>query len=585
MKIARAFLVACLVSSGIIITSCRPPVLNKETAARDNTVLVRADRGYALTRSGFFDILYRSRMMVYGGVVAEPDARWLLDSLVLDTLTGFAADDLDIGKYYNDNWTFRMRYHTALIGKYCDLNVAEKVKVDSQEVVDYHQKHPDMFTLKEQAYIYHIMTSPKAFLEGHDSLLYRALTPDSLAKAVRDYAFHLRRLVDSGMPFKEVATRFSQDVTTKDRGGDMGWVSKGVYRAPFDSVVFALKPGEYSQPYLDQDGWHVLLMSDYLPEGPSPLDRPDFYTQAEQALVTERQGILLKKIVDSLSKGMDLKINDKILDTDLLLVADSIWAGVVNTVDTIDVQMMKTTDDAYRGRYRVSNTTANMKKAIINSLASWLLLAQAARRDKVDTLPDMKVEWHRLHHSGGKSLLIQRWWDRDWKPSDSAIAEYYKQHPGEFLVEKPLTVQQIVSKDSVTALFLRDQAMSGIDFMQLAKEYYPGESNVRQALADLGKIGPRDVDTNFYMAAFGTPVGEVSMPVKTQYGWHIIKVLAHEESKSLDKAKPQIAVKLEDQFRRAEMLKKKDKLAALYHAEYVGKLTPVFLEPVAYRTK
>lgn len=565
--------------------ACQPPTINKETAQTNATVLATADRGYALTVRDFYDALYKSIIEIKGGYLANSVTQWLLDSTILDTLTGFAADDFDLSKFYGDYWVYKERYTALLVDKYYTLNITPQSTVDSAEVIEYHKKHADRFSLLEQAFVYHVMASPTTFKTGPDSSLYKNMSPDSLDDAVRDYIFHLRRLVDSGMSFKEVASRYSHDATTKNEAGAMGWVTKGVYQPPFDSVLFLLKPGEYSHPYRDPGGWHMLMMADYLAAGPSPIDRPEFFDQVKQLMTNARRAAVVKAITDSLSKGIDLKVNQMVLDTDVFKVADSIWCAVVNGVDTIDVQTIKTMDDTYRTRYRVANTTPDMKKVIIGSFVQRQLLVQAARRDGLDTLPDVKAQQHLMRHSAGKSVLIRQWFDRAWQPSDSAIADYYNRHQKQFLVEKPLTVQQILTKDSATALFLRDQAMAGVDFMELAREYYPGEATVREALADLGKIGPRDVDSTFYVAAYGTPVGEVSMPVKSRYGYHIIKVIDHNDSRSLDDARLEIVQTFTEQYRRNEMLKHKAELGKRYNLRHTNRVGRVFLEPVAYRTR
>jgi parvulin-like peptidyl-prolyl isomerase len=585
MRTKRFYLGVIALVLAAFLGACTPPTINKETAKSNMTVLATADRGYALTVKDFYDYLYRSRSKVDGGYLTDAEARWMLDSLILDTLTGFAADDLDLGKYYHDYWTFKTRYTSIVTNEYFERNIAAKISVDTAEVLAYHKAHVDRYTLHEQAMAYHIMASPITFKSGPDSIMYRKMTPEQLDDAVRGHIEHLHRLIDSGMSFKEVAAKYSQDVTTKNEGGSMGWVTKGVFRPPFDSVLFALKPGEYSKPYRDQDGWHILMLADYLPAGPTPMDRPAFFDQVKHAVIGEHQAELAKKIADSLSKGADIQINQMVLDTDVFLVPDSLWCAVVNTVDTVDVQMIKTTDDAYRSRFRINNTTPEMKRAIITGYVNRLLMYQAARRDGLDTLPDIRNQRQQLWHAAGKSLLVRLWYDRAWRPSDSAIADYYAKHPNQFLVDKPLTVQQIVTKDSATALFLRDQAMAGVDFMQLAKEYYPGEPSVREALADLGKIGPRDVDSAFYMTAYGTNVGEVSPPVKSKYGYHIIKVLARNESKTLDNARIDIVKMFTDQYRYDEMQKRRAELSEKYHLRYRANPGKIFLEPVNYRTR
>jgi len=49
--------------------------------------------------------------------------------------------------------------------------------------------------------------------------------------------------------------------------------------------------------------------------------------------------------------------------------------------------------------------------------------------------------------------------------------------------------------------------------MELARQYYPGDADMRESLANLGEIGPEDVEPEFYKAAFGAAEGQVTRPV------------------------------------------------------------------------
>ena len=59
-------------------------------------------------------------------------------------------------------------------------------------------------------------------------------------------------------------------------------------------------------------------------------------------------------------------------------------------------------------------------------------------------------------------------------------------------------------------------------FEELAKEYSKGPS--KQKGGDLGHVNRGQMVPEFEYAAFSTPIGGVSDPVKTRYGWHLIKV-------------------------------------------------------------
>jgi peptidyl-prolyl cis-trans isomerase D len=57
--------------------------------------------------------------------------------------------------------------------------------------------------------------------------------------------------------FAELA-KSSDDLASKDLGGDLGPVEKSVFGDAFDKAFFALKPGQVSEPVRMPDGWHVL---------------------------------------------------------------------------------------------------------------------------------------------------------------------------------------------------------------------------------------------------------------------------------------------------------------------------------------
>ncbi|HPR90671.1 MAG TPA: peptidylprolyl isomerase, partial [Synergistaceae bacterium] len=66
--------------------------------------------------------------------------------------------------------------------------------------------------------------------------------------------------LNTGEPFENVAKQFSEDETTKENGGDLGWIKRGILPATMEDAAFALKPGEVSQPVESQIGLHVIKL-------------------------------------------------------------------------------------------------------------------------------------------------------------------------------------------------------------------------------------------------------------------------------------------------------------------------------------
>lgn len=83
--------------------------------------------------------------------------------------------------------------------------------------------------------------------------------------------------------------------------------------------------------------------------------------------------------------------------------------------------------------------------------------------------------------------------------------------------------EHILVKTASQAQQIKKEIDNGGDFEYYAKTYSMCPSGRRGG--DLGYFGRGQMVKEFEKAAFTTPVGEVSNPVYTQFGWHLIKVL------------------------------------------------------------
>jgi len=68
-----------------------------------------------------------------------------------------------------------------------------------------------------------------------------------------------------GADFAALAKANSQDPGSKDSGGDLGWVDRGVMVKPFEDALFAMKAGEISGPIKTDFGYHVLQLREIKP--------------------------------------------------------------------------------------------------------------------------------------------------------------------------------------------------------------------------------------------------------------------------------------------------------------------------------
>ena len=85
-----------------------------------------------------------------------------------------------------------------------------------------------------------------------------ALT-DAAWEAARIRAELVRNQLREGADFAELASRHSGDATAKD-GGDLGTLKRGELAQDIESRILALKPGEISDPYRSDLGYHIFRL-------------------------------------------------------------------------------------------------------------------------------------------------------------------------------------------------------------------------------------------------------------------------------------------------------------------------------------
>ncbi len=115
--------------------------------------------------------------------------------------------------------------------------------------------------------------------------------------------------VQKGEDFAKVAAAMSDDANTKDRGGEIGFVSEGLFDPAFASAALALEKGQLSDPVKSASGWHLIQAEEVVPAKQVPLDqaRPQI---ARELLLKERAQALAdaraRAALDAAKKGRSL---------------------------------------------------------------------------------------------------------------------------------------------------------------------------------------------------------------------------------------------------------------------------------------
>ena len=211
---------------------------------------------------------------------------------------------------------------------------------------------------------------------------------------------------------------------------------------------------------------------------------------------------------------------------------------------------------------------AQKRDYLVNYLVDVIVLSQAADQQKLGDRPDVK---RRLAFDHNRLLMEALLQDTGKAAlSDQAEHEVYDEAVKQVKNEEEVRARHILVPTEEEAKAILVQLKNGADFAALAKEKSkdPGAAEG----GDLGYFTKDQMVPEFAEAAFKLQKGQISEPVKTQFGWHIIKVEDRriKPTPTFEQVKPQIEnyvahraqARLVDNLRKSAKIERLDKPAA-----------------------
>jgi peptidyl-prolyl cis-trans isomerase C len=227
------------------------------------------------------------------------------------------------------------------------------------------------------------------------------------------------------------------------------------------------------------------------------------------------------------------------------------------------------------------------KRAFGERIAELMVLSQEAEKRKLDQQP-MLSEQIRFQR---ENLLAQAMYEelqKNLKVDDAAVEKYYNEHKSEFEVIKARHIlirvkgapmQGIPGKPELTdeealakAQTLRKRLDGGEDFATLAKAESDDTGSNAQG-GDLGEFRKGMMVPPFEEAALVAKVGVVTDPVKTPFGYHLIKVESH-VTKPVAEVRPDIESKLRPELGAAAVAAMRKSAAVQIDEAYFGPPAP-----------
>ena len=171
--------------------------------------------------------------------------------------TQVVVNDKEIADFFDKRKdTYRIGEKRKI--KYASVDterVREAVKVPEADIEAFYKQNLTQYQTPARVRASHVLLK----LDGKDEAAVKTRIDDVLKRA------------KAGEDFAALAKQYSEDDSTKNKGGDLDFFERGTMVPAFESAAFTLKPGEISDVIKTEFGFHVLKVVDSQPEVTRPL--------------------------------------------------------------------------------------------------------------------------------------------------------------------------------------------------------------------------------------------------------------------------------------------------------------------------
>jgi peptidyl-prolyl cis-trans isomerase C len=194
--------------------------------------------------------------------------------------------------------------------------------------------------------------------------------------------------------------------------------------------------------------------------------------------------------------------------------------GVVARVGTETITEQQV--DEIMNRMSTVGRPPDAKRRLVDQMVDVLVFSQEARKAGLMNDPDVQ----RRVKEATNIVLFRTYVEHliaNVKVSDEAAQKVYDQNKNNYVAPAQLKLQHILVKDKKKAEEISAKLKKDASFEELAKQESKDPMSAQKG-GDLGWMSVGSLDPNFEKAASALKKGEISAPVQSRFGYHIIKL-------------------------------------------------------------
>jgi peptidyl-prolyl cis-trans isomerase C len=186
------------------------------------------------------------------------------------------------------------------------------------------------------------------------------------------------------------------------------------------------------------------------------------------------------------------------------------------------------------------------QERVLDQMIDEELLVQAAQKKNYEAKDDFKKQIEFTKKQLLVNMLVSEEIDQKIQVTENDIQGYYSNNPNLFQAGSQRRASHILVKTREEASDIISKLKDGKDFAALATERSQDPGSKTRG-GDLGWFGRGQLVPEFENAVFGMGKGQLSQPVQTQFGFHVIKLVDISPAVQYEAARPQIQQLLTNQ--------------------------------------